>query len=84
MLVVNAVRAAVPVLPGYVTWLAGQLTTSVTQGPTLLVPAQIAMAAVVTLLMLGLVLAVGLVSFALLVKVRAFRPVVAALDAVRD
>lgn len=88
VLMVNAVRAALPVLPGFVTRQAERLTTNVTQGPALLVPLAFALAAAFTLMALGMVflvwlIAVGLVSFALLMEVRAFRPVVAVLGAVR-
>jgi hypothetical protein len=88
VLIVNAVRAAVPVLPGHVTRLAERFTTSVTEAPALYVPIQFAVAAMFTLIVLGMVylvglIAMGLVSFALLREVRAFRPVVSALRAVK-
>ncbi|MCX5391531.1 hypothetical protein [Streptomyces sp. NBC_00094] len=88
VLIANVVRAAVPMLPGHVQRLVERFTTSIAEAPALYVPLQIAGAATATLFALGMVylvwlFAVRLVSFALLREGRAFRPVVAAVRAVR-
>ncbi|MFK4600477.1 hypothetical protein [Streptomyces pristinaespiralis] len=89
VLLVNAVRAAVPALPELAARLAKRFTSEITQAPALLVPVAFAIATAIMLIpliaaLLGWLIAAGLVSFAFMASVRQFRPVVAALDAIRD
>ncbi|MFC9949976.1 hypothetical protein ACFVIN_05435 [Streptomyces prasinus] len=89
VLLVNVVRAVVPVLPELAARLAERFTTEVTQAPSLIVPVVFALAMVLTLTplmvaLLGWLVAGSLVSYAFKGGVREFRPVVTALAAVRD
>ncbi|MFF3247971.1 hypothetical protein ACFYWY_30565 [Streptomyces sp. NPDC002870] len=78
----------VVVLPGFLTRQAARFTTAVTDAPALSVPLPFGVVAVFAYvatmaLLLVCLIATHLVSFVFRVKIRAFRPVVAALEAVR-
>lgn len=88
VLVLNTLRTVGPALPGHVTRLGTRFSVSVMEAPSLYVPIQFAVAigfsvALLMMMYVAWLIAVGLVSFALLREVREFRPVVAILRAVR-
>ncbi|MGW1534430.1 hypothetical protein [Streptomyces aureus] len=88
MILINATRAAVPVLPERSMRLVDQLTTAIAEAPTLFVPIQLAVAAVILLIPVGLALMVWLFvgsmfAFIFRPEVRTFRLVEATLAAVR-
>ncbi|MFJ4331187.1 hypothetical protein [Streptomyces sp. NPDC088935] len=84
---INAVRAAVPVVPGLLERLAERFTTGIANAPTLFVPIQIGVAAMMVLAALGTALLGWLIVARMFVitfrvELRTFRLAAAALDAV--